>query len=57
MKLATEQAKQQGHDQIAPQHLLLGLLQEGEMGGGMAMRVLQACQVDYQKLKQQLSSL
>ncbi|MEL7069606.1 MAG: MerR family transcriptional regulator [Cyanobacteria bacterium J06581_3] len=57
MKLATEQAKQQGHDQIAPQHLLLGLLQEGEMGSGMAMRVLQECRVDYQKLKQQLGSV
>ncbi|MDV3349597.1 MerR family transcriptional regulator [Leptothoe sp. LEGE 181152] len=57
MKLATEQAKQQGHDQIDLQHLLLGLLQEGEMGGGMAMRVLQECRVDYQKLKQQLSSV
>lgn len=57
MKLATEQATQQGHDQITPQHLLLALLQEGEMGGGMAMRVLQECRVDCQKLKQQLSSV
>ena len=57
MKLAIEQARQQGHEQIAPQHLLLGLLQEGEMGGGMAMRILQECRVDYQKLKQQLTSI
>ncbi|MEM9152204.1 MAG: MerR family transcriptional regulator [Cyanobacteria bacterium P01_F01_bin.3] len=58
LKLATEQSKQQGHAQIAPQHLLLGLLQEGETtGGGIATRILQECQVDYQKLKQQLSSV
>ena len=61
MKLATEQAVQQGHDHITPQHLLLGLLQEGEMagemGGGMAMHVLQECGVDCQKLKQQLSRI
>ena len=57
MKLAAEQAEQQSHDQITPQHLLLGLLQEGEMAGGMAMRVLQECAVDCQKLKQQLSSI
>ncbi|NES79914.1 MAG: hypothetical protein F6K08_16770 [Okeania sp. SIO1H6] len=61
MKLATEQAVQQGHDQITPQHLLLRLLQEGEMGGemggGMAMRVLRECGVDCQKLKQQIRSV
>ncbi|MEM9770024.1 MAG: MerR family transcriptional regulator [Cyanobacteria bacterium P01_D01_bin.73] len=58
MELATEQAKQQGHDQIAPQHLLLGLLQEGETtGGGIATHVLKKCRVDYQTLKQQLSRI
>lgn len=61
IELATEQAEQQGHDQITPQHLLLGLLQEGEMGGetggGLAMHVLQECAVDCQELKQQLSSV
>ncbi|NEQ99093.1 MAG: MerR family transcriptional regulator [Cyanothece sp. SIO2G6] len=61
MELATEQAEQQGHDQITPQHLLLGLLRESEMGGetggGIAMHVLQECGVDCQKLKQQLSSV
>ncbi|MEM9245790.1 MAG: Clp protease N-terminal domain-containing protein, partial [Cyanobacteria bacterium P01_F01_bin.153] len=57
MELATEQAKQQGHDQIAPQHLLLGLLQEGETtGGGIATHVLKKCRVNYQTLKQQLCS-
>ncbi|MEM8614951.1 MAG: MerR family transcriptional regulator [Cyanobacteria bacterium P01_H01_bin.105] len=61
IELATEQAKHQGHNQITPQHLLLGLLREseigGETGGGLAIRVLQECGVDYQKLKQQLSSV
>ncbi|MGD1704231.1 MerR family transcriptional regulator [Dapis sp. BLCC M229] len=61
MELATEQAKQQGHARITPQHLLLGLLRESEMGGetggGLAMHVLQECGVDCQKLKQQLNSV
>ncbi|MEM9807540.1 MAG: Clp protease N-terminal domain-containing protein [Cyanobacteria bacterium P01_D01_bin.56] len=61
VELATEQAEQQGHDQVAPQHLLLGLLRESEIGGktggGLAMRVLQECGVDCQKLKQQLISI
>lgn len=54
LELAAQQAQQQGNDQIAPQHLLLGILQEGETGGGMAMRVLRACRVDCDRLKQQL---
>ncbi|WP_448169512.1 Clp protease N-terminal domain-containing protein [Leptolyngbya iicbica] len=54
LELAAQQAQQQGNDQITPEHLLLGILQEGETGGGMAMRVLQACQVDCDRLKQQL---
>ncbi|MEM6256657.1 MAG: MerR family transcriptional regulator [Cyanobacteria bacterium P01_D01_bin.156] len=57
LELTAEQAKQQGHKQITPQHLLLGILQEGETGGGMAMRVLRECGVDCQQLKQQFSSI
>ncbi|MEM9538040.1 MAG: MerR family transcriptional regulator [Cyanobacteria bacterium P01_E01_bin.42] len=61
MELATEQAEQQGCDRITPQHLLLGLLQDGEMGGetggGIAMHVLQECGIDSQQLKQQLCSV
>jgi len=57
LELTAEQAKQQGHKQINPQHLLLGILLEGETGGGMAMRVLRECRVDCQQLKQQLSSV
>jgi DNA-binding transcriptional MerR regulator len=55
LELAAQQAKQQGSDQITPEHLLLGILQEGETGGGMAMRVLQACRVDCDRLKQRLN--
>ncbi len=54
LELSAQQAKQQGYKKMTPQHLLLGILQEGETGGGMAMRVLQACEVDSVKLKQQL---
>lgn len=54
LELTAEQAFEQGHKQVTPQHLLLGLLQEGETAGGMAMRVLRECEVDSQKLKQQL---
>ena len=61
MELATQQAEQQGHARINPEHLLLGLLRESEMGGnsggGLAMRILQECAVDCQKLKQQLNSV
>lgn len=54
LELAAQQAQQQGNDQITPEHLLLGILQEGETGGGMAMRVFQACRVDCDRLKQRL---
>ena len=54
LKLTAHEAFQQGHKQMTPQHLLLGILIEGEMGGGLAMRVLRECEVDCQKLKQSL---
>ncbi|MGD1862560.1 MAG: MerR family transcriptional regulator [Leptolyngbyaceae cyanobacterium] len=56
LELAAKQAQQQGDDKITPEHLLLGILQESETGGGMAMRVLQTCGVDCDRLKQQLSN-
>ncbi len=55
LELTAEQAKQQGQSQITPEHLLIGILQEGETGGGMAMRVFQACSVDCDRLQQQLT--
>ena len=54
LELAAKQVQRQGADQITPEHLLLGILQEGETGGGLAMRVLQACHVDCDRLQQQL---
>ena len=57
LELAAEQSKQQDHQQITPEHLLFGILQEGEAGGGMAMRALRECGVDCQQLKQQLNDL
>nr|WP_309224487.1 Clp protease N-terminal domain-containing protein [Halomicronema sp. CCY15110] len=56
LELAAQQAQQQGDDQITPEHLLLGILQEGETGGGMAKRVLQACGVDCDRLNQRVKS-
>jgi len=55
LELAAQQAQQQGADQITPEHLLLGILQEGETGSGMAMRVLRACRIDCDRLKQRLN--
>ncbi len=57
LELANKQAKQQDHRRMTPQHLLLGILQEGETGGGMAMRVLRECKVDCQKLRQQFDTV
>ena len=39
LELKTEQIKQQDNNQINIQHLLFEILQEGETGGDMAMRV------------------
>lgn len=55
LELAIQQAKQQGDDQMTPEHLLIGILQEGKTGGSMAMRVLQTCGVDCDRLQQQLT--
>lgn len=57
LELTADLSKQQGHEHITPQHLLLGILQEGKTGGGMAMRVIQECGVACQKLEQQLIGL
>ncbi|NQZ65240.1 MerR family transcriptional regulator [Crocosphaera sp.] len=58
LQLTAEEANQQGNKQITPQHLLLGILQEGETtGGGLAMHVLRECKVDCDLLRQQLNSV
>ncbi|MEL6225296.1 MAG: Clp protease N-terminal domain-containing protein, partial [Cyanobacteria bacterium J06627_8] len=56
LELAAKQVQRQREGHITPQHLLLGNLQEGETGGGLAMHVLQTCNVDCDRLKQQLSN-
>ena len=58
LQLTAEEANQQGNKQITPQHLLLGILQEGETtGGGLAMQVLREWKVDCDLLRQQLNSV
>ena len=58
LQLTAEEANQQGNKQITPQHLLLGILQEGETtGGGLAMQGLREGKVDCDLLRQQLNSV
>ena len=58
LQLTAEQANKLRHKQITPQHLLLGILLEGETtGGGLAMNVLRECKVDCHLLKQQLNNV
>ncbi len=40
--LATEEARSRGHESIEPEHLLMGILRDGE---GMAVKVLERLQV------------
>lgn len=51
LRLATEQAQQMGHHHIDTEHLLLGILQEGQ---GMAVRVLEDLGIDLTHLENQL---
>lgn len=46
-----EEARQLGHNYIGPEHLLLGLLREGE---GVAARVLENLAVDASNIRMQL---
>lgn len=48
LELALEEARQLGHNYIGTEHLLLGILREGE---GVAVRVLQNLRVDPQKCR------
>jgi len=38
--LATEEARSHGHETIGPEHLLMGIVRDGE---GMAVKVLERC--------------
>jgi ArsR family transcriptional regulator, arsenate/arsenite/antimonite-responsive transcriptional repressor / arsenate reductase (thioredoxin) len=51
LRLAIEQAQQMGHNHIDTEHLLLGILQEGQ---GMAVRVLEDLGINLTHLENQL---
>jgi ATP-dependent Clp protease ATP-binding subunit ClpC len=48
LELAWDEARQLGHNYIGPEHMLLGLIREGE---GVAPRVLEALGVDLTKVR------
>lgn len=57
IELALDQAKQLGQFRLTPEYLLLGILKEGEEGGGVAIYVLkQKLGIDLVHLEQQLKS-
>merc|ERR1712227_1081488 len=51
LELSLEEARQLGHNYIGTEHLLLGLIREGE---GVAARVLENLGVDLSKVKNQI---
>merc|ERR1712146_789538 len=51
LELSLEEARQLGHNYIGTEHLLLGLIKEGE---GVAARVLENLNVDLSKVKSQI---
>ncbi|SHH37390.1 ATP-dependent Clp protease ATP-binding subunit [Thermosipho atlanticus] len=52
IELAYEEAKKLGEEKIEPEHLLLGILREGE---GIAVHILKKIGVDLQHLRRELS--
>lgn len=54
LELALEEARQLGHSYIGTEHLLLGLLREGE---GVAARVLENLDADPAKIRSQVTRL
>ncbi|GAA5495249.1 ATP-dependent Clp protease ATP-binding subunit ClpC [Rubritalea squalenifaciens DSM 18772] len=51
LNLANKEAKQLNHSYVGTEHLLLGLLREGE---GVAARVLQSLDIDIQRTRQEV---
>merc|ERR1712028_91098 len=51
LELSLEEARQLGHNYIGTEHLLLGLIKEGE---GVAARVLENLSVDLSKVRSQI---
>lgn len=51
IRLSREEALRLGHDYIGTEHLLLGIIREGE---GIAVKILRNLGVDLYRLKKQL---
>jgi ATP-dependent Clp protease ATP-binding subunit ClpC len=54
LELAAEEARALGHNYIGTEHILLGLIREGE---GLASQVLYGLGVDLERIRQEISSL
>ncbi|MBN2483095.1 MAG: ATP-dependent Clp protease ATP-binding subunit [Candidatus Omnitrophica bacterium] len=54
LELAAEEARTLGHNYIGTEHILLGLIREGE---GLAMQVLYSLGVDLDKVREEIASL
>jgi len=54
LELAAEEARSLGHNYIGTEHILLGLIREGE---GLANQVLYGMGIDLEKVKEEISSL
>lgn len=54
LELAAEEARTLGHNYIGTEHILLGLIREGE---GLAMQVLYSLSVDLDKVREEIASL
>ena len=54
VKLSQEEAIRLGHDYIGTEHLLLGLIREGE---GVAVKVLKNLGVELEKLKRTIEDM
>jgi ATP-dependent Clp protease ATP-binding subunit ClpC len=54
VKLSQEEAIRLGHDYIGTEHLLLGLIREGE---GVAVKVLKNLGVELEKLKRTIEEM
>ena len=54
LELATEEARSLGHNYIGTEHILLGLIREGE---GLASQILFSMGIDLGKVKEEISTL
>lgn len=54
LELSVDEARRMGHNYVGPEHLLLGLIREGE---GVAAQLLNALGADYRKLRAMVAHL